>query len=194
MRRVTIMAVAALSLAACAKPDFLEVTPKEQVFKSVGSELWFKALPKSREGKVFHKQQGEVRWTTSDPKVVTVDEVGKARSAGPGTATLTATLGELKAEVQVEVVTVGKVTAEPTELTFEARGEPKPLTIKVFDYLGRELKDRSPLARCENEDVCRTSNLGVHPVDPGETLVRVTAEGQETTVQVKVEPSKQKKD
>ncbi|MGI5861924.1 MAG: Ig-like domain-containing protein [Myxococcales bacterium] len=194
MRRVTLIAALALAAAACQKPEYLDMQPKEHVFKGIGDELWWKAIPKSRQGKSFQKQQSEVRWATSNSKVAIVDEVGKVHSVGPGQATITATLGELKAEARVEVVTVAKVTVTPTELSLEARGEPQPLTITVYDYLGRELKDRMPLVRCENEDVCRISNLGVHPVDPGETVVAISAEGQRAEVKVTVVPAKGKKE
>jgi hypothetical protein len=192
MRRVTLIAALALGAVACQKPEYLEMQPKEHVFKGIGDEMWWKAIPKSRRGKSFQKQQGQVSWKTSDAKVAIVDEVGKVHSVGPGQATVTATLGELKAEARVEVVTVGKLAVTPTELSLEARGEPQPLTITVFDYLGRELKDRMPLVRCEDEDVCRISNLGVHPVDPGETVVAVSAEGQRAEVKITVVPAEGK--
>ena len=97
MRRAALMAILALVSTACAnKPDYLDMQPKEHVFKGVGDELWWKAVPTKHKGKAFPKMQPEVSWATSDAKVATVDAEGKVRSVGPGQATITATLREMK--------------------------------------------------------------------------------------------------
>lgn len=194
MRRTRLFAVvAALAIltAGCTpEPDYLEMEPKGHVFKRPGEDLWWKAVAKKRDGRTLHKVQ--VSWRSSDDRVVTVDEVGRVKAVGAGRATVYAVAGKVEAEANVEVVAVGKLVVEPTELKLEARGEPVPLTITVYDQEGRLLKDRMPFARCEDEDVCRTSERGVHPVDPGQTRVVVTAEGQKAEVAVTVEAAGRK--
>jgi hypothetical protein len=184
------------TLTACEqKPDFIEMDPKEHVFKRPGEDLWWHIVAKTRQGKTLPKQRGKAVWSTSDEKVITVEaETGKVKAVGPGSAMVRAAVGQLTAEAPVEVIAVGKVTVAPTELKLEARGDPMPITMEVFDTRGRPLKDRMPMARCMNEDVCRTAADGVHPVDPGTTKLVVTAEGAKAEAEVTVVPSKEKKD
>jgi hypothetical protein len=101
---------------------------------------------------------------------------------------VTAKFAGLTAEATVEVVTVAKVSVEPPELKLQARGEPQKIVMRVFDSLGRPLTDRKPMARCQNEAVCRTNNDEVHPVDPGETTLVVSTEGKTAQAHVVVGP------
>jgi hypothetical protein len=190
VRLIVLSVFGVWGLSACDKADFLELDPKEHVFKRVGEDIWWQMKAKTRQGKYLHRVTAV--WSSSDPKIVTVDEKGRVKAVAPGRATVIAKVGELTAEAIVEVQGVGKVEVEPAEgFNFEARGEPKPFTIKVFDLHGRPISDRAPVARCMNEDVCRTATDGVHPVDPGETTLLVTCEGQKAEVPVKVAPAKE---
>ncbi len=184
-------ALAILALGCDPKPDFIEMDPKEHAFKRPGEDLWWGIVAKTRQGKVLTKQKGKAVWSSSDEKVVTVEAAtGKVKAVGPGSAMVRAKLGTLTAEAPVEVLAVGKVTVEPTELKLDARGDPQELKMEVFDTRGRPLKDRLPIARCRNEEVCRTAGSEVHPVDPGQTKIVVSSEGVETEVQVTVAKGK----
>jgi uncharacterized protein YjdB len=66
--------------------------------------------------------QGGVTWESSDTSVVTVDELGLLEATGTGTATITASLGSLEAEVSVTVLAAGGLTAG----TATWRVEPSP--------------------------------------------------------------------
>ena len=193
--RWTLVAVVAVGLSACSaqRPEYLELVPRSQVFERAGEEVWWKAVAKNRQGKTFHKLEGQMTWSSSDPAVATVDEKGRVRSVGPGAARIRARWNELEGEANVEVVTVAKVTVEPAELKLEARGTPAKLTIQVFDYLGRPLRDRVPMSRCLNEDVCRATNDQVHPVDAGESKLIVSAEGRTAEARVLVGPTDPRK-
>jgi hypothetical protein len=176
----------------CDRPDFLELEPKSHTFARPGEDVWWKAVARTRQGKILHKVT--VSWSSSDEKVVTVDAKGRVRAVGPGVAKVLARVGELSAEAAVEVVAVGKVTVEPTEgLTLEARGEGKPIVIKVYDVQGRPLNDRVPVARCQDENICRVFPDGVHGVDSGETRLLVKAEGATAEIPVKVLPTEEEK-
>lgn len=185
--RLAIPLASALLVFGCTgKPDYLEMEPKEHVFKRPGEDLWWKVVAKKRDGSTLYKAKAS--WSSSDPRVAAVDEVGRVKAVGPGRATLVAKVGGVAAEANVEVVAVGRITVEPGELSLEARGPPKALAIKVFDQEGRPLFDRAPSVRCVNEEVCRTGREGVHPVDPGQTMVLVTVEGQWAEIPVRVGP------
>jgi len=183
----------ASALCACDKPSFIELEPKEQTFKRIGEDLWWKAKARTKQGKYLH--QVTFTWTTSDPKIVTIDAKGRAKAVGAGHAAIIAHVGELSAEAPVEVQGVGKVTLEPVEeITLDARGEGKPITVKVFDLAGHPVTDRTAVVRCQNEDVCRVFPDGVHGVDSGETILVASCEGLSSNeVKVKVLPTEEER-
>ena len=189
---------AALLCAGCTThPDQLELAPKDHVFIGRGEALWFKALPKAENGKRFPKLQADVRWTSSAPDVVAIDELGRATSVGPGQAVLTATLGELRYEARVEVRVIARVEPAETSLTLtlatDESGEfvrtPHALAATVYDTLDRKVEGQRPRLRCLDENVCRTSNDQVLPVDFGKTTLEVRAEGAIATLPVEVVPA-----
>lgn len=187
----------ALSTGCTTRPDSLELTPKDHVFTGVGTEMWFKALPKAENGKRFPKLQADVRWTTSDPNVVTIDRNGLSRAVGPGQAILTATLNDLKYDVRVEVRVIARI--EPVEslltltLTTDETGEfireGRAVEAVVYDTLDRRLEDSKPTLRCRDENVCRTSNDHVLPVDFGKTSLELRLENAIATIPVEVVPA-----
>lgn len=191
-RTIVASACAALLGAACAtEPDHLQMEPKEHVFKRVGEDLWWKAIAVNKQGKALPKLTG-MSWKTSDPQVVAVDSVGRVKAVGPGRATITARLGKLSSDAEVEVEVVERVAVEPAELSLIAWGDAKPIAIRVFGPNGRELKGRLPVARCLDEDVCRATGGKVHPVDPGKTTLVVSAEGKTAEIPVTVTGSKRR--
>ncbi len=191
-RTIVASACAALLSAACAtEPDHLQMEPKEHVFKRVGEDLWWKAVAVNKQGRALPKLTA-MSWSTSDAQVVTVDSVGRVRAMGPGHATLSARLGKLVADAEVEVEVVERVAVEPGELSLKAWGDPKPIAIRVFGPNGRELKGRLPMARCMDEEVCRATSSEVHPVDPGKTTLVVSAEGKKVEIPVTVTGAKRR--
>lgn len=183
-----VAALSLLVLAGCEKPTYIELDPKEHTFKRVGEDVWWHAKARTRQGKFIHTKT--VSWSSSDPKVIAVDAKGRVKAVGPGRAMVRAQAHGLVSEAPVEVQGVGKVTLEPTAgLTLDARGEGKPITIKVFDLNDREVSDRQPVARCQDENVCRVFPDGVHGVDSGETTLVVTCEGARAEIPVKVLPT-----
>jgi|GEM_PF-1513078 Bacterial Ig-like domain (group 2). len=191
-----LLASAALTAAAgcTTQPAKLELEPKEHTFNGIGENLWFKALPKAENGKPFPKLQADVRWTSSDPGIVSIDAHGRAQAVGAGQAVLTATLGTLKYDARVEVRSEGRIEIEGGEITLtlsvDEFGDPvrEPVTVKaaVFDTLGRKYEGRKPVLRCADENVCRTSNDKVVPVEPGETRLIASSGSASAEIPVKV--------
>jgi hypothetical protein len=174
-----------VGLAACDRPAYLELTPREHVFRRVGEDVWWQMKAMTREGR--HLYRVTAAWSTSDPRVITIDARGRVKAVGPGRASVMARVGDVKAEAVVEVLVVDKVVVEPAEgMELEARGGPRPIHIKVLDVGGHEMTDRMPLARCSNEEVCRAASGEVYPVDPGAATLLVTCEGKKAEIPVKV--------
>lgn len=191
-RTILASACAALLSGACAtQPDHLQMEPKTHVFKRVGEDVWWKATAVNKQGKALPKLTA-MTWKSSDPAVATVDAVGRVKAVGPGHATITARLGKLSADAELDVEVVEGVTVAPAELSLKAWGEHKKIAIRVFGPNGRELTGRMPVARCLDEDVCRTLGNEVHPVDPGKTTLVVSAEGKTAEIPVTVTGEKRR--
>ncbi|HEY3446643.1 MAG TPA: Ig-like domain-containing protein [Myxococcales bacterium] len=195
MRRIALTALAGLSalvLFGCDKPAYVDLEPKEHTFKRVGEDIWWKAKVRAQNKKFI--QTKTVVWSSADPKIVSIDAKGRAKAVGAGQTTITAECEGIKSEAVVDVQGVSKVTVEPTEgLVLDARGEGKPITIKVYDLAGHVVTDRAPQARCLDDNVCRVFPTGVNGVDSGETTLEVTCEGQKASIPVKVNPTEEER-
>ena len=72
-----------------------------------------------------------VTWTSSDPTVVSVDGNGNIEALANGTATVTATIGEVSAEVEIRVITrLTELRFEQDEYWVEAKQSITPVLIR----------------------------------------------------------------
>lgn len=192
VRLVAVTLLAFWVLVGCDAPKVIDLDPKEHTFKRVGEDVWWQAKVRTKRGKFL--QTKTVTWSSADPKVVEIDAKGRAKAVGLGRTTIVANSGSLRFEAPVEVLGVGKVTVEPAEgLTLDARGAPKAITVAVFDPAGHPMRDRTAMARCESEDVCRVFGKDVYGVDSGETTLVVSCEGAKATLHVKVLPTEEER-
>jgi len=190
---LTLAVLGSLLVSGCDKPAYIDLDPKDYTFKRAGEDLWWKAKVRAKNNKFLHTKN--VVWRSENPAIVTIDaKTGIAKAVAPGRTTITAECEGIKSEAIVDVQGVGKVTVEPAEgLTLDARGEGKPITITVYDLAGHVVTDRTPMARCLNEDVCRVFPTGVNGVDSGETVLEVSCEGKKATIPIKVLPTEEEK-
>ena len=96
---ITLILAAAMifSLAACGKTT-VELDKTELTFTAAGETATLTAETK-----------GELTWTSSDEAVATVDQSGVVTAVAPGTATITATAGEVSAACTVKCEWVNPV-------------------------------------------------------------------------------------
>ncbi|MDE0681184.1 MAG: Ig-like domain-containing protein [Gammaproteobacteria bacterium] len=91
--------------------ETVEISPASVTFEEIGDTLQLTAEVKDGDGNVMTGV--EITWSTDMPDVATVNADGLITSAGPGTATITATAGELTATAGVTVIR--RPDPEPTE-------------------------------------------------------------------------------
>ncbi len=89
-------------------------------------------------------ENADVTWTSDRPSVASVGSDGVVRAVGAGSATITASIGEVDGSASVDVLPSSSLEARPPEATFHAAvGAPRPaaVDIKVDDTDGSELRD-----------------------------------------------------
>jgi hypothetical protein len=174
--RLVLTSLATITLAACG-PARIETDPSSLQLFGRGQQANVHATPFSKSGQSL---PGEAcRWSTSDPKVVTVAGAhndGKVTAVGHGRALVKCAVGSVAAEVPVTVTLVSRVEVSPPRLELRVLDEPQPaaLAIRALDGDGREVAGRVVATRCLDENVCRGDARGqVWPVGAGETKVLV---------------------
>jgi len=181
--------LALLLLAACGGPVRIDLEPASVKLFGRGQSAAVHATPREKGGKPALTRP--CAWTSSDPAVVTV--AGKhldatVTSVGPGTATVTCAVGDVRAELTAAVRTVARVAA-PAEVRLELADERRPLALAldVRDDQGAPVAGRIAFTRCADEEVCRGDARGqLWATGAGATSATIEVEGARATVAVRV--------
>jgi hypothetical protein len=182
--------LAALLLAACGGPDSVELQPASLRFTGRDQGGILHAMPRARGGKPL--PDARCTWSSSDPKVATVTARGNdatVNSVGPGAAAIRCAIGDLKAEVPVQVRVVARITLEQTSMALELRDDRQPFAVKVqaFDDQGAPVTGRLVLTRCDDEEVCRGDTRGqLWPVGGGAANATIEVDGVKASLPVTV--------
>jgi uncharacterized protein YjdB/tRNA A-37 threonylcarbamoyl transferase component Bud32 len=105
--------------------------------------------------------RGAVSWRSTDTDLVTVTREGRITATGVGTATVSASSGDIEghAVVMVEAVPVGVVEIEPDSVSLVV-GESEPLSAAVSDQEGRPVPDATVGWRSTDESVVTVAGDG----------------------------------
>jgi len=130
-----------------------------------------------------------VTWSSSDSKVVTVDDSGKVKAIKEGEAAITAKAGEKSAECKVTVsakkIDVTMVMLSKTSLSMIV-GEEFTLTATIEPD---DATEKTIVWHSSDNNVATVSNPGgvVHAVKEGSALIYASADGQEASCRVTVD-------
>lgn len=129
-------ALAATLLAGCgSKPAEIRLTPAKFTFYGSGHMQTFKIDVLDRKGRTLPAMT--VAFTSSNPKVATVDANGLVRSLGPGRTTMTATFQGVSGAASVEVVDVASLNVSPGRMTLVGpAGTKMALMVEIKDSKG----------------------------------------------------------
>ncbi len=172
----------------CDQVDYIEIKPDNLVLRQKNNEVWLQGHAMSRTG--VHYSRLTPGWRAKDESVAKVDATGRLTPVKSGHTEIVATVGKVTAEVPVDVLFAEKIAVTPPSLTLVEGGPSVELKVKVFDYLGRELRDRTPTFHSSDEKVMNMGQNAAFPVGPGKTQVIVRVEEQQQAVEVTVEPEK----
>jgi len=179
-----------LPLVACGGPARIDLDPASLRFNGAGQVAPVHATPRARNNKALPDQV--CRWTSSDEKVAAVAAKGNdavVTATGPGAATVTCTVGSLKAELGVAVRVVARLTVSPDAVALELTDErvPTPLRVEAFDDQGAPVAGRIVTTSCDDEEVCRGDARGqLWPVGAGASVATVQVDGAKARLPVTV--------
>ncbi len=177
-----LLALAALSAAACRPaPARIETDPSTLRFGVRGQTAKIRAAPIARNGTPV--PDNVCKWSSTDEKVATVSgphNEATVTAVAPGSASIVCAIGDVRAEVPVQVRVVAKVTIRPDRAELKVTDEPAPFPLEVaaFDDSGAPVLGRVALSRCADENVCRGDGHGqLWAVAAGKTTAFVEVEG-----------------
>jgi hypothetical protein len=177
-----LVALALLSVAACRPaPARIETEPSTLRFGMRGQTAKIRAAPIARNGTAV--PDNVCRWSSTDEKVASVSgphNEATVTAAGPGDASIVCAIGDLRAEIPVQVRVVSKVTLKTARADLKVTDEaaPFPLEVAAFDDSGAPVLGRATLSRCSDENVCRGDGRGqLWAVAAGKTTAFVEIEG-----------------
>jgi len=183
--------VACLALTAalgCDQVDYIEIKPDTLVFKQRNNEIWMQGHAMSHTGRQYpNKTPG---WRVKDETIATVDSTGKLTPRKSGHTELVATIGKVTAEAPIDVLFTEKLAVSPSKLELVEGGPSVEVHVKMYDYQGKELRDRTPIFHSTDEKVFNMGQNMAFPVGPGSAKLDVMVEDKKETVVVTVEPEK----
>jgi hypothetical protein len=185
--RVGLIALA-VAAAGCDQVDYIEIKPDTLVLKQKNNEIWLQGHAMSHTG--VHYSRTKVNWSVKDESVAKVDEAGRLTPVKSGITEVVASVGKVKAAMPVSVLFAEKFTVEPNPVMLKEGGGSVELKVKVFDFMGRELRDRSATFKSGDKEVLSMGQNAAFPVNAGTTKVDVQVEELTQSIPVTVEAEK----
>lgn len=184
-----VVAVVGLTLAfaagCSANVDYIDIEPDVAILKQRNGLVWLRARAMSHTG--VHYPQVTVSWSVTDPSVAQVDSTGKLTPVKSGRTEVVAKVGDVIAAIPVEVILAEKLRVEPNPLVLREFGQPTDLRVTVYDYRGRELRDRTPTFHSLDPKVLTMGQNAAHPGKAGTTEVEVRVDALVDRVKVQVQ-------
>jgi hypothetical protein len=147
-----------------------------------GTRFKFSAEAKDSKGKPVSLP---IRWTSSDPKVVSVDDKGNAVSVTEGKASVVATFGDVAASAETRVVfrEIGSLEATPLLVPLKV-GETARVTVLVRDKGGALIENAAATWSTSEPRAATCAGGIVLGVGQGSATIRAECGGKSAEVSV----------
>ena len=188
LRTLAAVTAAALLAIGCDNVEYITLEPAHVTLRTKNDSVWMKATGKSQTGHSYPK--AEMSWSMKDESIAKVDNTGKVTPVKSGATELIVSHGKVTASVPVEVLLAEKMSVEPKSITLKQGEDGQEFKVKVYDYKGRELKDRTATFSAKDKKVASMAGSKAFPLDPGKTQVEVRVEDLTELVEVTVEADK----
>jgi hypothetical protein len=183
-----LIALALIAATGCDNVEYIKVEPEHVTLRTRNDSVWMKAMGKSQTGREY--PEAAMSWSMKDESIAKVDETGKVTPLKSGQTELVVKHDNVTASIPVQVLFAEKIEVEPKQLTLKQGEDGQEIKVKVYDFRGREIKDRMATFHAKNQKVVSTAGSKAFPLDPGTTQVEVRIEELTQLVDVTVEADK----
>lgn len=179
------IAVALLTLvSACKKVERIEVEPKQLSFTEANKKETLKASAVTADGKPVDGVKFE--FSSSDPKVATVDANGTVVAVKSGSASVEVKGGEKNAKVPVEVSIPGAIVLKGGPIALTGIGTTATIDAQVQDDAGRPVQGSAVEFASADANVAEVSGNTVTAKGAGTTQITATSGALRQQVEVTV--------
>jgi uncharacterized protein YjdB len=179
-----VVAVALLTfVSACKEVDRVEVEPKAVTLSEAGKKELLKATALTKDGKPVEGVKFD--FTSSDPKVATVDANGAVIAVKSGSASVDVKTGEKSAKVPVEVSIPAAISVKGP-ITLTGLGSTATIDAAVQDDAGRPVKDAQVEITSADPNIAEVSGKTVTAKGVGTTSLTATSGALRQQVEVTV--------
>lgn len=170
MRKLALLTAVA-ALAACGPTvKTVSVDPDNASLTSKAQTATLKATPKDEKGQPVTDAAAQLKWSSSDAKVATVDGAGKVTAVSSGSATITAAVGEVKGTAKVTVSIPATVALAPKDLSLMA-GKSASLVAQVKDDAGNPVSGAAVTWTTSDPKVATVANGQVAAAGTGTATI-----------------------
>jgi hypothetical protein len=170
-------------VSACKKVERIEVEPKSVSITEAGKKETLKATAVTADGKPVEGVKFE--FTSSDPKVATVDGNGTVVAVKSGTASVEVKGNEKSAKVPVEVSIPASIAVKGP-ITLTGLGSTAEVDATVQDDAGRPVKDAAVELTSADANIAEVSGKTVTAKGVGTTSLTATSGALRQQVEVTV--------
>ena len=136
------------------------ITPEAPILHTPGQTVQLTAEVFDQNDSVI--AGADVRWTSAAPNIVSVSDSGLVTAVMNGTATITATAGDVNAAVTVTVTqSAGRIVITPEAPILHTLGQTVQLTAEVFDQNGNAIAGANVKWTSSAPNVASVSDLGL---------------------------------
>jgi len=169
MKRLAILA--ALASAACGPTvKRISMEPAQVQISTKGASVQVHATARDEKDQAIPDVQ--ITWASSDPAVAAVDATGKVTAAKSGSATVSATAGEIKGSATVKVSIPSSLAIMPPEVTLMGIGQASRLQSAVKDDAGNAVVGQPVMYTSSDPNVAAVDNGGnVRSIGPGTATI-----------------------
>jgi hypothetical protein len=180
-----VVAVALITLvSACKKVERIEVDPKTVAFTEAGKKEALKATAVTADGQPVEGVKFE--FSSSDPKVATVDANGTVVAVKSGSASIEIKGSEKNAKVPVEVSIPAAIVVKGGPITLTGLGTTATVDAQVQDDAGRPVQGATVELGSADTNIVEVSGNTVTAKAAGATTVTVTSGALRQQVEVTV--------
>jgi uncharacterized protein YjdB len=180
-----VVAVALLTLvSACKKVERIEVEPKSVTFTEADKKEMLKATAVTADGTPVEGIKFD--YTSSDPKVATVDANGTVLAVKSGSASVEVKGGEKSAKVPVEVSIPAAIEVKGGPITLTGVGSTAAIEVTVKDDAGRPVQGAEVDLTSADAKIAEVNGNTVTAMGVGSTTVTATSGALRQQIEVTV--------